>query len=121
MDYFAELQEGSPFTTSGWKWIPGYTIKTGGNYNLSEYANTFVNLGHLNERRFSATWWTSKTASSRTPKTSESTPWNGATARKFPFSVNVNAYYTDWQNRPLQSLLRFETVEGDIVRANVAR
>ena len=120
VDYFAELQEDGQFTTSGWKWIPGYTIKTGGNYNLSEYANTFVNLGHLNRTPVfrNVVDFENNFVENTENERINSVEW-GYSYSKFPFSVNVNAYYTDWQNRPLQSLLRFETVEGDIVRANV--
>ena len=120
VDYFAPLQEDGQFTTSGWKWIPGYTIKTGGNYNLSEYANTFVNLGHLNRTPVfrNVVDFENNFVENTENERINSVEW-GYSYSKFPFSVNVNAYYTDWQNRPLQSLLRFETVEGDIVRANV--
>ena len=120
VDYFAEMQEDGTFTTSGWKWIPGYTIKTGGNYNLSEYANTFVNLGHLNRTPVfrNVVDFENNFVENTENELINSVEW-GYSYSKFPFSVNVNAYYTDWQNRPLQSLLRFETVEGDIVRANV--
>ena len=120
VDYFAEMQEDGSFTTSGWKWLPGYTIKTGGNYNLSEYANTFVNLGHLYRTPVfrNVVDFENKFVENIENERINSAEW-GYSYSKFPFSVNVNAYYTDWQNRPLQSLLRFETVEGDIVRANV--
>jgi hypothetical protein len=43
----------------------------------------------------------------------------GYSFSKFPWTVNVNGYYTDWNNRPLDVLLRFETPTGEIVRANV--
>ena len=120
VDYFAAANADGTDAPSGWKWLPGFTVKTGGNYNLSEYANTFVNLGHLNrtpvfrnvvdfENKFVENVQNEQINSAEL----------GYSFSKYPFSVNVNAYYTDWQNRPLQSLLRFETVEGDIVRANV--
>lgn len=120
VDYFAAMQEDGTFTTSGWKWIPGYTVKTGGNYNVSEYANMFVNVGHLNRTPVfrNVVDYENKFVENTQNERINSVEW-GYSYSKFPFSVNVNAYYTDWQNRPLQSLLRFETVEGDIVRANV--
>lgn len=120
VDYFADPNEDGTFATSGWKWIPGYTIKTGGNYNLSEYANTFVNVGHLNRTPVfrNVVDFENKFVENTENELINSVEW-GYSYSKYPFSMNVNAYYTDWQNRPLQSLLRFETVEGDIVRANV--
>ena len=120
VDYFAAANEDGTDKTSGWKWLPGFTIKTGGNYNLSEYANTFVNLGHLNRTPVfrNVVDFENKFVENVENERINSAEW-GYSFSKYPFSVNVNAYYTDWQNRPLQSLLRFETVEGDIVRANV--
>ena len=44
VDYFQVEGE----QESGWKTIPGYTIKAGGNVNANEWADVFVNLGHLN-------------------------------------------------------------------------
>lgn len=120
VDYFAAANEDGTDKTSGWKWLPGFTLKTGGNYNLSEYANTFVNLGHLNRTPVfrNVVDFENKFVENVKNERINSAEW-GYSFSKYPFSVNVNAYYTDWQNRPLQSLLRFETVEGDIVRANV--
>lgn len=120
VDYFAAANEDGTDKTSGWKWLPGFTLKTGGNYNLSEYANTFVNLGHLNRTPVfrNVVDFENKFVENVQNERINSAEW-GYSFSKYPFSVNVNAYYTDWQNRPLQSLLRFETVEGDIVRANV--
>ena len=120
VDYFAAANTDGTDATSGWKWLPGFTVKTGGNYNLSEYANTFVNLGHLNRTPVfrNVVDFENKFVENVQNEQINSAEW-GYSFSKYPFSVNVNAYYTDWQNRPLQSLLRFETVEGDIVRANV--
>ena len=120
VDYFAAANEDGTDKTSGWKWLPGFTLKTGGNYNLSEYANTFVNLGHLNRTPVfrNVVDFENKFVENVENERINSAEW-GYSFSKYPYSVNVNAYYTDWQNRPLQSLLRFETVEGDIVRANV--
>ena len=120
VDYFAEAQEDGSFATSGWKWIPGYTIKTGGNYNLSEYSNAFMNLGFLNRTPvFRNVVDYQNEFVENTENELISSVELGYSFSKFPFSINVNGYWTDWQNRPLQSLLRYETVEGDIVRANV--
>ena len=42
VDYFKEGYE-----ESGWKWIPGYTVKAGGNANVDEWTNVFMNVGYL--------------------------------------------------------------------------
>ena len=120
VDYFTKAQEDGSFVTSGWKWIPGYTIKTGGNYNLSEYSNAFVNLGYLNRTPVFRNVIDYDNEFVQNTENELITSFEfGYSYSKYPFSGNINGYWTDWQNRPLQSLLRYETVEGDIVRANV--
>ena len=111
---------GSEYTTSGWKWLPGFTVKAGGNYNLTEYTNAFVNLGYLSRTPVfrNVVDFSNELASNIVNEVILSTEI-GASYSRYPFSVNMNAYYTDWNNRPLQSLLRFETVEGDLVFANI--
>lgn len=109
---------------SDWKWIPGYTVKVGGNYKINEWHSAFVNVGHLN----------------RTPvlqnvigfdnqyvKNTKNEIINsielGYSYSRYPFSFNVNTYYTDWNNRPLSSLLRvlIEDASGveRTLRANI--
>ena len=46
------------YSATDWKWLRGYTIKTGANYNLDEYNNIFCNLGYI-----------SKTPKPQNPKT----------------------------------------------------
>ena len=107
-------------SNSGWKWIPGFTIKAGGNYNLSEYANAFVNLGYLNRTPVfrNVVDYENKFVGNTKNEIIQSIEL-GYSYSKHPWTFNVNGYWTVWNNRPLESLLRFETVEGDIVRANV--
>ena len=35
--------------STDWKWIRGYTIKTGANLNLDEYNNVFFNTGYISK------------------------------------------------------------------------
>ncbi len=85
-----------------WKWVPGFTIKTGANFNITESSNVFVNMGYL----------------SRTPLFSNVIDNNtntffeeilnenilafeaGYGYRSKKFSANVNGYYTYWENKP---------------------
>jgi hypothetical protein len=113
-------ESGTENNNSGWKWLPGFTLKTGGNYNLTEYTNAFVNLGYLSRTPVfrNVVDFSNELASNIVNEVILSTEV-GYSYSRYPFSANVNAYYTDWNNRPLQSLLRFETVEGDLVFANI--
>ena len=116
VDYFQVEGE----QESGWKTIPGYTIKAGGNVNANEWTDVFVNLGHLNRTPvFSNVIDYSNDFVVGTENEIINSIEMGVKWSKHPWSMNFNCYYTDWQNRPLQSLLRYETVEGEIVRANI--
>jgi len=90
------------FNQTEYKWIPGFTLKAGANYNVTERSNIFVNLGRL----------------SRTPQFSNVIDNNtndffaeilneniyafemGYGYRSKKFSFNVNSYYTYWENKP---------------------
>lgn len=93
---------GLEYQQTEWKWIPGFTFKTGANFNITEKSNVFVNTGYL----------------SRTPLFSNVIDNNtntyfeeilnevilafeaGYGYRSKRFSANVNGYYTYWQNKP---------------------
>lgn len=84
------------------KWIPGFTAKTGANFNITEKSNLFVNVGYL----------------SRTPQFSNVIDNNtneffadilnekiiaaeaGYGFRSKKLSFNINGYYTYWENKP---------------------
>ncbi|MGM0479752.1 MAG: TonB-dependent receptor [Bacteroidota bacterium] len=90
------------YNQTDWKWVPGFTIKTGANFNVTENSNVFLNLGYL----------------SRTPQYSNVIDNNtntffaeilnenimaaeaGYGYRSKRFSANVNGYYTYWENKP---------------------
>lgn len=84
------------------RWIPGFTAKSGANFNITEKSNFFVNLGYL----------------SRTPQFSNVIDNNtntffaeilneniiaaeaGYGYRSKKISFNINGYYTVWENKP---------------------
>lgn len=125
VDYFKSKVENEDtgeleYAHSGWKWIPGYTIKGGGNVNVNEWTNAFMNLGYLNRTPvFSSVIGYDNEFVKNTQNELITSIELGVKWSKSPWTFNLNGYYTDWQNRPLQSMLRFETVDGEIVRANI--
>lgn len=105
---------------SGWKWIPGYTIKTGGAYKLSEWSNVFMNAGFLNRTPVSRNVIGFDNKFVQNVENEEVTSVElGYKFSRYPFSLNVNGYYTIWNNRPLDELLSIELPSGERVRANV--
>jgi hypothetical protein len=90
------------YNTTGWKWLAGGTIKAGANLNITEKSNIFMNLGYLN----------------RTPQYSNVVDNNtneffveilnekiyaaefGYGFRSKKVSLNGNAYFTFWENKP---------------------
>jgi iron complex outermembrane recepter protein len=86
-----------------WKYIPGFTLKTGFSYNVHKNANAYVNLGFLN----------------RTPQFSNVIDNNsneffgiisneqilafelGYNYANEKFGVNINTYRTNWRNKPV--------------------
>jgi outer membrane cobalamin receptor len=125
VDYFKPKVENEDtgeleFANSGWKWIRGYTIKGGGNVNIDEWTNAFMNVGYLNRTPvFSSVIGYDNQFVQNTQNELIKSIELGVKWSKSPLTFNLNGYYTDWQNRPLQSMLRFETVDGEIVRANI--
>jgi len=76
--------EGLEHKNSGWKWLPGFTVKGGINYNLNENMNVFCNLGYL----------------SRTPRFNNVIDYNNCEYTKAvsitePTDISANYYYQD--------------------------
>jgi len=93
---------GLEWSQSDWKWIPGFTLKGGVNYNLSERSNLFLNLGYMSKApvfnnvydRYSVTLL--REIENEYIKAIEL----GYSYKSRVFSLNANTYYTVWQNKP---------------------
>lgn len=94
--------EGVEYSNTGWKFIPGFTFKSGISFKLGKFSNLFTNLGYLN----------------RTPMYSNVIDNNynkffgeimnekilaieqGFSFANKNFGFNVNTYATNWKNKP---------------------
>jgi len=114
IDYFGNSE-------SDWKYKPGFTIKGGANYNLSERSNVFINLGLLSKTRdfkyyfqgYSANFLPDSVTKNELVKAIEL--GYSYTSRKF--SANLNTYYTKWENKPtnqVKAKLDDDDTYGDI-------
>lgn len=93
----------------GWIDILGYTAKVGANYKLTERVNAFVNLGYLNRPQRFSNVINENSFSPLLPIAEFNTYDNeevraielGSSFKSSLVSVNLNAYRTEWQNKPL--------------------
>lgn len=89
------------YNQTPWKWLAGYTVKGGANYNLTEKINAFVNLGYLNKAPLIANVIKSdNTFFNQILNEKIKAVEFGAAYTSRPVKINLNSYYTVWQNRP---------------------
>lgn len=109
IDNARRINYGDPETQvseTPWKNIPGYTVKAGTSYLINEFQTVFTNLGYI----------------SRTPRFRNVVEFGtfnqfmhdigneniasvelGYSFSNTRLAFNVNGYYTDWRNRPVNS------------------
>jgi hypothetical protein len=93
---------GLKWAQSDWKWIPGFTLKGGLNYNISESSNIFINLGYMSKAPLYRNVYERNSLKllgfieNEYIKAVEL----GYSFRSRIFSFNTNAYYTVWENKP---------------------
>jgi hypothetical protein len=99
---YTSNSSGLKYVSTDWKFLPGFTFKSGVSYKLDKFSNVYMNLGFLN----------------RTPQFSNVIDNNTNTffgeilneqilaaeggynfANKV-FGINFNAYATNWRNKP---------------------
>ena len=86
---------------TNWKWISGFTIKSGANLNLDEFNNIFFNLGYISKApRFNNVYYYDNTLFRDIKNEIVKAIEGGYSFRSSLFSSNINAYYTIWENKP---------------------
>lgn len=86
---------------TNWKWIRGFTIKSGANFNLDEYNNVFINLGYISKApRFNNVYYYDNSLFRDIKNEIVQALEGGYSFRSSKFSANLNGYYTLWQNKP---------------------
>jgi iron complex outermembrane recepter protein len=100
---------GLVYNHTPWKWFPGFTIKGGVNYNLSERSNLYANLGYLSKApRFNNVFYYDNVMFTD-PKNEKVLAFElgyGYYSRKI--SLDVNAYATSWKNKPADATSSFK-------------
>lgn len=122
IDYFAIAE-------SGWRYKQGFTVKGGANYNLSDRSNIFMNLGYLSKVRAYKYFYQgySTNFAAETDNELVKSIELGYTYASPRFSLFMNAYFTQWQNKPTNRIYSKYLlqdgdpgfVEGDIEEVDV--
>ncbi len=95
------------------KQFPGYTVKTGVNYNINDHYNVFVNVGHLNLAPRFNTVFDNNNKEYPAHKNQQVYAAELGFGIRYPgFAANVNGYYTNWLNKPPYSSPT-TTIAGD--------
>ena len=99
-EYTIHSQE-AHFTETKWEKFPGFTIKTGANWNVDEYNNIFINTGVLSKApRFNNVFNYDNEKYLNTKNEIIKAIEFGYGYRSPTFSINLNAYHTIWKNKP---------------------
>jgi len=108
----------SRFSETETKLIPGYTLKTGMNFNLTEQQNVFFNTGYIEKAPpFDNVFNRNNRAYDNIVKERIVAGELGYGFKSRIFSANLNAYYTLWLNRPL--IANFRNEDDEVIQLNV--
>ena len=102
INYMYGINSSIKYFENGYHLFPGATIKGGLNYNLTEHMNAFLNLGYLNKAPrmnnvFDYDNGLYRDIQNEKVKAIEV----GYSFTSGQFSANLNAYYTVWENKPV--------------------
>jgi iron complex outermembrane recepter protein len=82
------------------KTFPGFTIKTGANYNINDNYNVFMNIGYMNiAPRFNTVFDNNNREYPNVKQQQVYAAEMGFGARYSAFAANLNLYYTQWLNK----------------------
>ncbi len=118
--------------TIGWIWIPGYTFKAGGAYNINKEHSVFANLGWMSKaQRFDNVILQNRPGGITTVFTPIRKIENatnedikavelGYSFKNKVFALNLNGYYTLWDNKPFDTPpTERDPASGDIFPINI--
>jgi iron complex outermembrane receptor protein len=117
IDYFKLDTNGGK---TNWISRTGATFKTGLNYNFNRHWNAYTNLGYLNRPTRFNNIFDNRNREVKAAKNEIVYAAEGGIGYKSrKFTMDANAYYTLWQNRPLNTLPSFRDLEGNLYSYNI--
>jgi len=119
IDFF-RLDSNGNEKVSNWVARPGATLKTGINRNLNKHVNIFGNLGYLNRpTRFNNIFDNNNNEVKDAKNEKIYALEIGSGYKSRIFSLDINAYYTYWQNRPANFLPSYRDPDGNLFSYNI--
>jgi len=119
VDYFLPHPSDVSANETPWKYIPGFTVKAGANYNLSETMNVFMNIGYISKaQRFNNVYDRNNTLFRDIKNEQVRAIELGYSYVKPRYTLNVNAYYTNWLNKPADRAISTE-IDGEFYSVNI--
>ena len=99
-----------------WKWIPSFTLKGGVNWNFTETQNVFVNVGMLNKApRFQNVYDNNNRMYKEINNEIIYAAEAGYSIYTKHFTLNLNTYVTQWQNKPADRAFSYRDPNTDVV------
>ncbi len=116
--YTIDSEEAQVASTK-WKWLRGYTVKTGANINLDEYNNVFFNMGYISKApRFQNVFDYDNSEFKAIKNEIVKAVEGGYSFRSSLFSANVNTYFTVWENKPSKGIT-YKDLDDNIIKGNI--
>jgi len=122
INYMYEINPAIKYRENGFHTFPGVTIKGGLNYNFTERMNAFMNLGYLNKAPRFNNVFDYDNALYRNIENERVKAFEfGYSYASGYFSANINAYYTAWENKPVDraSKVSVEVQPGEFEEQSV--
>ena len=117
--FYTMNSEEAKLAATSWKWIPGYTVKSGLNYNIDDFNNIFLNLGYISKSpRFNNVYDYSNQLFRDIKNEKVKAIEAGYSYRSSLFSANINSYYTSWQNKPSNGGVSV-VIDDAVYKANI--
>ncbi len=110
-NYYLKKTADSTFVTSGWKTIPGGTIKGGANYQINRNHSVFVNAGYLSRAQMVNTFFVGSSLQEFVGVKNEVIIAQeiGYNYKNEAFSGFINFYNTVWKNKPVTQRVDYGT------------
>ena len=118
-DYDIDSPEAQTSQTD-WTYIPGYTLKLGANYNLTETQNVFANVGYLNKApRFQNVYDNNNRKYKEIKNEHVMAIEGGYSYYNKKITFNFNTYATYWQNKPADRPFTFRDADDNTFSVNI--